>query len=902
MSTKKGKIIMEQADIIVTAQQKMTAQKWTEALSLWKQVLPVSSPLHTFQYITCLLRTGFTAEAEEALISAIEDYPESHDLLQLYAQRLQNRGEHERALRYFSFLRRQFSSQEDNWHNEIKALFSLKRFKEADALLAAAATLFPASMETLRLQAEQATRERAWTEALKRWRLFRERFSKSPIGWRRAIDVCIASGNLQEADKIAATMHPDAEAVCGSCFIRRKPGSPHVIFIFSAYDIPLGNWPGGNGLFHPNEFQANIVILNDVRKTWFMDGIFGFGDMRQTADKLRELKNSLLGRDGICLCYGNSMGGYGACLYGSLIGADICLAPGLQGLAPNPIGTLKSYKGIRKRLETYISQAKQTFFHILVGESCPGDYFGCLRLRQFDNVYIQSVKNFSHGVTGYLTIRKNIRTVIKYYLHLLQLRSSSKKRATLPDIVYGDIIRASLSRESQTIDLRSSLICRHAPYDCVDSADKGNLLDYPYVATYIYSTFIMLSRNLPAHQYKKRISRLLTLIDSLPLKDIYIAGYIYEAVARAYHKCQDLEKCLEYGKLSISCNGDNPHICDFLCTICSTAKKISDSFIYASKAISLRDSDMMQGWYGTNRCYDIQIDNLTLLGHPELALELAEKWLARPGFPVQARNAINEARKRSLNKLIQQGKTNNSFLTFLKGQESWRWWILSRLWEWAGDKEAAITALTAATERKPGNLNWGLHLIDLLRTVGRDEEACAVAAKYVQRSPWGAGFRRLSQIYERAKEFADKAMQTDRVKPYALEQLAAIENAQGNRQEAKRLLEKALHLLPGNTAFSRSLDQLQGKTVPEQKAPASPPINKMLERTALEMALDITSDDLASRLRLANNLKSQTFRGALAVLQPCLEKYPSWEEGHALARQLEEDSARWLELHNKEKA
>lgn len=212
-----------------------------DAAKVWGSLRPFSETMHAFKHVNALLAAGLAVDAENALVESLETFPNSYSLQRLYAQRLEARDEQERAATYYTFLRIRWPQIETSWTDVIRILPALGRGNEADAILAEAVRKFPESMECARLQAESACRRRAWPEALQKWRVFRERFPASPLGLRRAIDVCLSLGNLEEADRLARQMHPGSEAVSGSCFIRRKADSPNLLIGFSAYDIKLGD-------------------------------------------------------------------------------------------------------------------------------------------------------------------------------------------------------------------------------------------------------------------------------------------------------------------------------------------------------------------------------------------------------------------------------------------------------------------------------------------------------------------------------------------------------------------------------------------------------------------------------------------------------------------------------------
>ncbi|MBR2569458.1 MAG: tetratricopeptide repeat protein, partial [Paenibacillus sp.] len=236
---------MSKNDLLILAERLTVMRDYVEAATTWAKLKPFTEPMHAFKYVTCLLGAGLMTEAENSLVESLEIFPNRYDLHRLYAQRLVARDEMERAARHYNYLRNRWQNLESAWLDEIKILLSLKRDQQARDLLATAVTIFPDSMECARLHAESECKKHDWVEALKKWSIFRQKFSSSPIGWRRAIDICVSHRDFVEADRLASEMHSDSIAISGSFFIRKKQGSPHVLIIFSAFDIKLGDWPGG---------------------------------------------------------------------------------------------------------------------------------------------------------------------------------------------------------------------------------------------------------------------------------------------------------------------------------------------------------------------------------------------------------------------------------------------------------------------------------------------------------------------------------------------------------------------------------------------------------------------------------------------------------------------------------
>lgn len=68
-----------------------------DAARIWESLWPFTETMHAYKYVNALLAAGLAVEAENALVDALEAFPNSYSLQRLYAQRLEARDEMERA-------------------------------------------------------------------------------------------------------------------------------------------------------------------------------------------------------------------------------------------------------------------------------------------------------------------------------------------------------------------------------------------------------------------------------------------------------------------------------------------------------------------------------------------------------------------------------------------------------------------------------------------------------------------------------------------------------------------------------------------------------------------------------------------------------------------------------------
>lgn len=102
----------------------------------------------------------------------------------------------------------------------------------------------------------------------------------------------------------------------------RQPDSDVLIVAFSHVGYPEGKFAFTNAFAN---LHCNKLFLNCPGNSWYQNGIPGFGDSVEAAAMQLKLHIAELGvRRTIFV--GMSMGGYGALLFGLLVGADIILA------------------------------------------------------------------------------------------------------------------------------------------------------------------------------------------------------------------------------------------------------------------------------------------------------------------------------------------------------------------------------------------------------------------------------------------------------------------------------------------------------------------------------------------------------------------------------------------------
>lgn len=408
------------------------------------------------------------------------------------------------------------------------------------------------------------------------------------------------------------------ERIDDNCIILRHPTSPDLLLVFCAVNVEPGKIPAEDRLFHPKVLGCNVVVVNDSSKSWYLNGIPKLGtDCKETLEFLESIKKKLLGENGVFMCYGNSMGAYGAILYGSQLNADFILTPGLESLVCNPVGNAIFWvkgKYSRPDLRSIISNSS-SLIHILSGEECPGDYIGLYRLQDLDNVFIQMVTNMQHGVTAYMVLKFDERALIKDYFQ--RVREFKKIELTMDP----DDFRK----------FRKKYFFRNLVYE----TDAGAILDNKKAGVYLYSTHIMLQIRSINKNYeiqpdavRKRIAILQEIMKST--SNSTIKSYILYAIGRLKHRyLKDRQGLIEACNSAYALNTSSRSIPQYLSSLYLAIKNWPECLYWANEAISNRRFMKRPGIEKPSSCYREFLEaceNLFSESEQEAFIQFAKSW------------------------------------------------------------------------------------------------------------------------------------------------------------------------------------------------------------------------------------------------------------------------------------
>lgn len=194
--------------------------------------------------------------------------------------------------------------------------------------------------------------------------------------------------------------------------IKRCETSDVVIIAFSAIDTLPGKFMFWHVL---SKVEANIIFLNCANNSWYIDGVPSLGvDLISTLKSIESIICEIGAKRVVTI--GSSMGGYGALLYGAMLGVDHVIATGTETVlnvdGGNSILWLKG-RTLTQNIFDIINKNK-TSVHLLYGEWYAPD-LACAQaiLDRCPSVRVSSVRNFGHDIPAYLENKYGLDNIIQ---------------------------------------------------------------------------------------------------------------------------------------------------------------------------------------------------------------------------------------------------------------------------------------------------------------------------------------------------------------------------------------------------------------------------------------------------------------------------------------------------------
>lgn len=191
------------------------------------------------------------------------------------------------------------------------------------------------------------------------------------------------------------------------CKLLAPRGRPRVLaLVFSPIDDGAGRFSLGRAF---REVGVHTLLLNVPQRSYYLQGIPGLGgDLDECVANLRRIIATIDAPEVVAV--GLSMGGYGAVLFGAMLGVQrvlsmagetLLLLPGSRSRRNIGNRFAPAYPDLRPQIEA----ATGTRFHFLCGEQDLIDLYSAWRVRDLPNVGVHTVRNASHEIARWLAQR-----------------------------------------------------------------------------------------------------------------------------------------------------------------------------------------------------------------------------------------------------------------------------------------------------------------------------------------------------------------------------------------------------------------------------------------------------------------------------------------------------------------
>ena len=336
--------------------------------------------------------------------------------------------------------------------------------------------------------------------------------------------------------------------ISSCCKVTVRPNTNLILLVFSAIGIPEGKFSMSRVF---GNYEANIIYLNCPDNKWYLNGIKGLGNsLESTICSLKKIIGAIdLKKDSLLVTTGSSMGGYGAVLYGCLLGARLAVSAGVEGeLLVKGGATANKLKGrfdddsIRLFNDNFyktISNSATRCF-IYYGDNSYHDIYCGLKINHFSNVKVTSLKNLKHPISLYI------------------------------NETYG----------------WKNFVDRHIANNCefpFQHDEASQLLEYPEFAKLLYKVKYL---NLA----KPELEKIIAILNSyLEKTDRYLSSHIYNSLSLSYSKLNRYNLAYELQKKAVAANKDNTGFNIRLALLCFNQNKYKEVIYVCDRLINLHN-------------------------------------------------------------------------------------------------------------------------------------------------------------------------------------------------------------------------------------------------------------------------------------------------------------------------
>lgn len=197
--------------------------------------------------------------------------------------------------------------------------------------------------------------------------------------------------------------------------------APLTILVFSQVNVPVGKFGASRALA---EVDCNVVFLNCPHNGWYLNGIPGLG---ATPEAAAEELGRLLARHGISgdkrVTWGGSMGGFGAVVYGALMGVETIVAFGAElkllvaGGKSEGILVKRQKRGDIPAFDVRaaVRDSPGRFF-LYAGEMFYPDLVSAGIIMDLPNVEVTTLADFGHPLANHVNERYGLAPFLEHHI------------------------------------------------------------------------------------------------------------------------------------------------------------------------------------------------------------------------------------------------------------------------------------------------------------------------------------------------------------------------------------------------------------------------------------------------------------------------------------------------------
>ena len=195
--------------------------------------------------------------------------------------------------------------------------------------------------------------------------------------------------------------------------------------VFSAMSTPAGTFQMGKALA---KLPGLLIYLNDKDNNWYQHGVPGVG--LNTAETIESLKSQLKSEQiEQIICIGASMGGYGAALYGELLGADLVICFSSEMQLGIPFSRSNLHSTVDTSIESHnlantIGKNNKTKYIFFVGTSDIIDLYNA-SLIAHNSFTFYLLKNKNHFLTQDLHLEFTLEKILSDAIHEIPFTNDS---------------------------------------------------------------------------------------------------------------------------------------------------------------------------------------------------------------------------------------------------------------------------------------------------------------------------------------------------------------------------------------------------------------------------------------------------------------------------------------------